>query len=316
MRRTCLTVLIAIWALGIGLPAMAAEPDDVPLKLTKTETTITVSLGDRPLMEYEYGNVPKKPYVKRLFTPAGVNVLLDAPKDHLHHHALMFAVAAAGVDFWSEADHCGRQVQRSLKLIEPRARGPFSEAGLAQTLDWVDPQGKTLLREDRRVKLLHFPEAPFSVLVWESDLLPPEGVASVELSGSHYFGLGLRMVEAMDTVGTHFNSTGKLGPIVRGDERVSPANWSAYTAPVDGKPITVAMLDHPRNARHPAHFFTMRQHFAYISATMNLKKEPLTILAEKPLRLRYATVVWDGKADATDLEQIYGHWSGSRPSER
>ena len=42
------------------------------------------------------------------------------------------------------------------------------------------------------------------------------------------------------------------------------------------KRTTVAVFDHPTNPRHPATMFTM-PNFAYISATLNLMKEPLKV---------------------------------------
>ena len=49
--------------------------------------SLTVREGRADLLHYRHSDVPFKPYVKELFTPSGVNVLLDAPPDHLHHHA-------------------------------------------------------------------------------------------------------------------------------------------------------------------------------------------------------------------------------------
>ncbi|MHC4656117.1 MAG: DUF6807 family protein, partial [Planctomycetota bacterium] len=56
--------------------------------------------------------VPFKPYVQQLFSPAGVNILRDAPADHLHHHALMFAVKVNGVNFWEETPTAGKQLHK------------------------------------------------------------------------------------------------------------------------------------------------------------------------------------------------------------
>ena len=61
---------------------------------------------------YKHDQVPFKPYLRELYTPKGVNVLRNAPPDHQHHHALMFAVAADGVNFWEEAAGAGRQVEQ------------------------------------------------------------------------------------------------------------------------------------------------------------------------------------------------------------
>ena len=84
------------------------------------------------------------------------------------------------------------------------------------------------------------------------------------LSGSHYFGLGMRFVRSMDG-GEFFNADGKEGTIFRGEERLVRSNWCAYTAAIDGKPVTVAMLGHPDNPRHPTTWFTMAKPFAYLS---------------------------------------------------
>ena len=119
----------------------------------------------------------------------------------------------------------------------------------------------------------------------------------------------MRFVKSMDTGGQHLNAAGKPGIIFRGDEKLVRATWSAYTADADGKTVTVAMFDHPQNPRHPATWFTMTAPFAYLSATLNLYKEPLKIVSGKPLVLRYAVAVWDGKIEADRIEKLYRQWT-------
>ena len=62
------------------------------ISITTKENTVSFHIGQRLLLHYRYKNVPFKPCVQQLFSPVGVNILRDAPADHLHHHALMFAV--------------------------------------------------------------------------------------------------------------------------------------------------------------------------------------------------------------------------------
>ena len=54
--------------------------------------------------------------------------------------------------------------------------------------------------------------------------------------------------------------------------------------------------------------FTMPRHFAYISATLNLKKEPLKIESGKPLALTYAVALWDGRVEPAEVEKLYRWW--------
>ncbi|OHB69018.1 MAG: hypothetical protein A2V70_20555, partial [Planctomycetes bacterium RBG_13_63_9] len=251
---------------------------------------------------------PKKSYIKQLCSPAGVNVLRDSPHDHTHHHALMFAVGVDGVDFWSESANCGTQQPRALDDLSVTTVDGVCRACFTEQLDWLAPDSTKLLAEERTIEVCQPAEKSLSLVTWESCLRPGPGKDSVTLAGSHYFGLGMRLVESMDTVGKHFNAAGKLGPIVRGDERLTKAKWSAYTAPAGGKPVTVAMFDDPHNPRHPARFFTMVEHFAYLSATLNLSEEPLTVKADEPLRLRYAVAVWDGEVGPPTVEEAYQQW--------
>jgi hypothetical protein len=82
----------------------------------------------------------------------------------------------------------------------------------------------------------------------------------------------------------------------------------AYTAKLDGQPVTAAIFDHPANIRYPGKKFTMTIPFAYLAATLNQWKEPLTVKAGNPLDLRYGVALWDGAADKTTIEKLYQRW--------
>jgi hypothetical protein len=217
----------------------------------------------------------------------------------------MFAISAEGTSFWIETDKGGKQVPRRLD-------GPKTTANAAeftQQLDWTTPDGKVALCEERTVKVHAEPGLPATLLTWRSRLATPPGKDTVTLGGSHYYGLGARFVETMDKVGEHLNAAGQPGEVVRGEERLVAAKWGAYSAPAGDKPVTVAIFDHPSNLRHPSRLFTMTKHFAYLSATLNLWKEPFQLKAGSPLELRYGVAVWDGKIGAAQIEKLYQRWA-------
>jgi len=278
------------------------------MTVTLDTTHLTIASGE-PILRYHYADVPFKPYVQELYTPKGFNVLLDAPHDHLHHHALMFAIAAEDVNFWEETDTSGKQTHRgftgaSVDQSDGAARAMFSEA-----VDWVRPSdGLTLLNETRTIAAYGAPDLPATVITWVTALSAAPGLPSVTLSGSHYFGLGFRFTPSMDAIGTFRNAAGDLGKVERGEERLGRATWSCYSAEVDGKPVTVAMFDDPANARHPATWFTMPVGFAYMSATLDLKTEPLAIDAGETLTLRYGVAVWDAQPTDDEIEAMYQRW--------
>jgi len=288
------------------------------IQVKTDEPFVTVSAGDRILLRYRYANVPFKPYVQELFSPAGVNILRDAPADHLHHHALMYAVKVDGANFWEESQTAGQQVHQSfpdvrtdVKIdVENDKRCQMRQATFTENIGWVKPGSKQLLlKELRTIEVRQGTDIGATLLAWQSKFELPEGKESATLTGAHYHGLGMRFVKSMDTGGRFTNADNKPGTVFRGDEKLVRAKWCAYTATAKGKSVIVAMFDHPQNPRHPATWFTMTKPFAYLSATLNLHKEPLEVVPDKPLVLRYAVAVLDGKVETEQIDKLYRQWT-------
>ena len=219
--------------------------------------------------QYIYEGVPFKPYMRRLHTPSGLNILRDAPKDHPHHHALMLAMKVNGVNFWEEyTEKVGRQRHLAFNAMEVKKDCLHCQ----EMLDWEEPKrGRVLLKEQRETTLLGGKADSPTFLEWKS-LLWNEN-KNVRLEGTHYHGLGMRFLESMDNEGRFLNSARTEGEIIRGDERNLCAAWCAYQAKAETKPVTVALFSHPDSFRHPSTFFTMGDaspRFAYLSATLGL----------------------------------------------
>ena len=263
-------------------------------------------MDDRKILTYRFGDVLFKPYVKELRTPSGLNVLQDGPKDHPYHHGLMFALAAEGTDFWSENASCGSQVSRKVEPAEGRTGKGGAAAAIRHTLSWERPGGGQVLREERTIRVRGGRDNQPTLLTWESCLSVPRNLPEVTLSGAHYFGLGMRFISEMDGKATFLKADNEPG----GDERLTFSRWCAVHGTVDGKPVTVAMFDHPGNPRHPTPWFTMYQPFAYLSASLNLNVRSYVLKAPGPLRLRYGVALWDGHMDPGTIGMTYQKWIG------
>jgi hypothetical protein len=281
-----------------------AENNDIP----EEYKSIKIKLDDRELFEYLAVESPNKPYVKKLFAPGGVQILRDSPEDHKHHHALMFALTAGNVDFWGEESGAGIEKAAAMEFSNSTSNG-ILRAVIKQRVDWTDPKSDaSIVREYRKLRGFASPEIKATLLSWHSTLKPAEGKDSVVLGGGHYFGLGMRFVVSMDVEGEFLFADDKEGETVRGTEKLTPARWCAYRSKADGKPVTVAIFDSPDNPRHPNRFFTMTQPFAYLSATLNLWKEPMTLKAGETLKLSYGVAAWDGHVEPAEIEKTYGEW--------
>jgi len=302
-------VLGLAWAAALVLAATAAAADPARIQIQSGDLSVTIKDADRPILEYVHDPELFKPYVKQLFTPGGVNVLLDSPPDHTHHHGLMFAVGIDGVDFWSETEACGRQVHRAVGDTRSQARDGLAMATFSERIDWAPPKAdKPVAHEVRSVTVYRGAAPDSTLLTWQTRLEAAEGHPSVKLTGSHYFGLGMRFIRSMDAAGPFFTPKGPVdGEVVRGDERLTAGPWCAYTAMADGKPVTAVLFEGPGNPR-PVLWFTMAKPFAYLGASLNLHREPMTLEAGKPLTFTYGVAVWDGKVEAGEIEKVYRRW--------
>jgi len=289
--------LAAILGLMLAMEVSAAPT----IRLIKENTAIKATIAERPLFEYRFApEAAFKPYIFPLYSPSSVAVLRDAVPDHIHHHGLMFAISVNGVTFWEEKTKTlngGYQIP-----IQTDVSGGL----ITQQLDWRSTNGAVLLHETRTIQ--PYTNQNVTLLTWRSRLETPPGTNAVTLSGHHYYGLGARLLKSMDRASLFMNSTGQAGEIVRGDERLVPSVWVAGTGPAaDGKPVTIAIFDHPDNLRYPAKKFTMSTPFAYLSTTLNWE-EPFQLKAGAPLDLCYGVAVWDGKMDADQIEQAFQSW--------
>ena len=314
-KRKATIVLTAVCLMTMAVLNQASAENTIDI--TTDENVLSVQADHSPLLLYRYNNVPFKPYIQQLFSPSGVNILRDAPFDHLHHHALMYAVKVDGVNFWEETPTAGKQIHKSFTNITSKVKTDTENdkhhqvhhAAFTELIDWNNSSGQLLLKEKRTVEVQQATDLNATLLIWKSEFELPEAAESATLTGAHYHGLGMRFLISMDKGGLFINPDNKTGTVFRGQERLLRSTWCAYTANADGKPVTVAMFDHPQNPRHPATWFTMTEPFAYLSATLNLHVEPLKVDLGKTLVLRYAVAVWDGIVDDDRINKLYQQWT-------
>ncbi len=313
LATVCVVLMAAATALR-GETPIQADSEHQSVNLDRNDTTVSIEVNGRPALEYLFGGVKFKPCVNRWYTPEGINILRDAPHDHLHHHAMMFAVAVDGVNFWEEhSPQAGKEVGQQPRNGTTQTTNGKTTAAFSQDLNWNDSNDQLMLKERRTIELIVENGLDASLINWTSALSVPSGKKSVQLGGSHYFGLGIRFVQSMDKGGKMIAADGKKSRSLPGGFAwIAPARWMAYTAPAEGKTLTVAIFDHPQNPRFPGGIFHMTQPFAYLSATIGLGDKPYEIKAEKPLTLRYGAALWDGEVGPEKIEAVYRLWNENK----
>ncbi len=279
-------------------------------KLEVGKNSLSIRVGDRIAALYKFQDVPFKPYIKELYTPAGLQILEDAPPDHLHHHGVMFAVAVNGVNFWEEkTGSSGVEAHLSFDNQNFHENFLFNDLEFTlgefhETLDWKSPDGVVLVKEKRIVLCGSWIGRDANVLFWKTELRNPSNSDKVELTGHHYFGLGVRLLTTpMEKVQIFSDSEENLEN-VRGDEYLRTSPWCGLTLENDKGKFTVLLVDLKDSVRYPARWFTMRTPFVYVSATRNLWKEPLEIPPGQRVSFSTAIVVWDGIKTKEELEKV------------
>ena len=172
------------------------------------------------------------------------------------------------------------------------------------------------------------------------------------LHGSYYNGFGLRFDETMDFGGRFFYSEGSEElPIGHPLHTNVLCRWAAYTAKLHGQPVTVALydlggsvtskdvlkqkqvfqaleqdilkhpfalvVDEPKIKSLPMVVYalgdpTEQRTNAYLSATMNIFREPLELAKDQSVVLRYGIAIWDGERTPQEVEEVLQAWERSR----
>jgi hypothetical protein len=285
-------------------------------------TEWAVDYKGQRILRYAFAPQMFKPYVKELSPLQGRNILLDAPADHLHHHALMYAVQVNDVNFWAETPGCG--IQKVIRTDKPEITvNPqgFPETRLSQWIHWVTAPEAFLpdtapvaLMLEQRTLILTIDEANREVaLHWRSEFQAGSKTNQVILRGANYFGLGLRFLRELDPVAKHEN-TGGIPDLSDNRQDASRHAWGSVVFDKPGQPASLVVFGHPSNARRDPWFFTMRTPFAYLSATQGLDREPLVYRSGDKFELNYLVTLRPGVQSRAAIEERHRRWIKSLPN--
>lgn len=312
--------LTSLCALAWVRPATA----DTAILTTDTQqipTEWVVQYRGRTVFRYAYPPGRFKPYVKELSTIDGRNILRDAPSDHLHHHALMYAIRAQGINFWEEIPGSGVQKPLVTTTSPPRELGKgVHQASLVQSLHWLTAEdaflpeatAKTLLLEQRTLIVTVDESNQEVALQWRSVFEVGSATNEVTRAGANYFGLGARFLAELDAVAEHLTPAGRLD-LSNNHQDVSQHPWAAVAFDSPTFQATFAVLGHPRNPGGSPWFFSMHSPFAYLSATENLDQKPQRLRKGEHHILNYLVITLPARATPESITARYARWLQTTP---
>jgi len=258
--------------------------DQVSVVPNEPAQRVDVVIAGKPFTSYIWPSTLKKPVLYPLRTAKGTTITRGFPLeprpgeriDHPHHAGLWLTYENVnGLDFWNNSDaikaedapKMGHIVQRQILATKGGEAGELDVAA-----DWDNFQNKPLLHEHTRFVFrggLHFRSIDRITTLTALD-------DKVSFPDAKDGMLGLRVIRALEipsdkpeiyadasgrptTVakldntgvnGTYLTSEGKKGDAAWGTR----GHWCNLSGMVGEEPVTITILDHPRNPGFPTYW--------------------------------------------------------------
>ncbi len=289
LTRLTIVLLTLGGALAIAAASVKSAAPDPARQVTIVRhddaKRIDVLVGGKPFTSYIYPASTRKPVLYPLRSAKGTIVTRGYPlepragerADHMHHVGFWFTHGDLnGIDFWGYSDETPAKEIPTKGTIQHRAV-TRSENGdgrgeLAITADWVMPDGSTILTEetrftfraaadsrvvdritrwtarDKKIAFGDTKEGSFGLRVARS-LEQPSKEAEIftDASGQK---TTVPKLDNTGVTGLYRSSEGQTGDAVWGTR----GRWLMLTGTVDREPVTLAIVDHPKNPGAPTYW--------------------------------------------------------------
>jgi hypothetical protein len=340
MRRTLNTFAFVLAASAI-VPLIGAG-NAVKLTVNEAQRRVDVAVDGQPFTSYIWPDTIKKPVLYPIRAANGVLVTRGYPLDpkpgervdHPHHVGLWFNYGNVnGLDFWNNSDAIKPEAAAKYGTIRHKrvvsTKDGEGRGELAVEMTWDAPSGKTLLVEQTRFVF----EAQPGVRSIDRVTTLTAQDDKVSFTDNKEGVLGLRVARALEqpesrpqvltdeqgkptkvaapdnklVTGSYTSSEGKIGDAVWGTR----GRWTTLTGTVEGKPVTLAILDNPSNPGFPTYWHA--RGYGLFAANplgqneMSGGKESLNFAldAGKSVTFKYRILILDGTAKPDQVEAQY-----------
>jgi hypothetical protein len=310
---------IAMWAV---LPCLAQ------VDIQQQADRMNVTINGAAFSTFFYGADAPKPYLHPLRTASGKIVTRGYPmeniegesKDHPHHRGLWFSHGDVnGFDFW--ANEARQQGPKKGKIVLDKA-GPVAggkEKGtLHATFNWQDPQGNTLLQEDR--KMTFYADRDRRVM---DVYITLTAMVDVKFGDTKEGTFAMRLATPLEEPSPKAKGVTRTGRMVNAEGLTTEKNvwgkrsaWVDYEGELEGEKLGIAILDHPSNPRHPTYWHARgyglfaANIFGVREFTRDKSKDGSLILEKgKTLRFLYRVVIHPGDAHSAQVAQEFKKFS-------
>jgi len=331
-----------------ALPVLTgANAPDGGVKVVANEAArrVDVTVDGQPFTSYIWPDSVKKPVLYPIRTAKGTIVTRGYPLeprpgervDHPHHVGLWFNYGNVnGFDFWNNSEAVKPDERHKYGTIGQvkikRVASGKTSGELEVEMAWLASDGKELLREettfifhsgsneraidritkltalDQRVMFNDDKEGVLGMRV-ARQLEQPSDKPEVFTDASGK-ATAVPKLDNTGVTGRYRSSEGKTGDDVWGTR----GKWTMLTGKIGLEPITLAILDHPKNPGYPTYWHA-RGYGLFAANPLGQKvfsngKETLnfTLGPKQSATFRYRVLVITGEPTPGDLDSQYGRF--------
>ncbi len=287
------------------------------MRVARTETGAAITVDDRPFANY-LTHSGTKPVVWPVLGPDQIPMTrawpLDDSKpadshDHPHQRSLWFSYGLVdGVDFWAETPGAGHIDHREFVEL---TSGP---SGVVKTRnDWVAPDGRKLLEDERRLEFSAMGESRFI----DFDIVLQAAGAAVHFGDTKEGAFGVRVAESLAV-------KNKQGGQIKNDAGLTdkaawgqPARWVDYHGKIDDRPVGIALMNHPASFHFPTRWH-VRDYGLFAANPFGARDfgadSPggYTLPAGESIKLSYRVVLHRGDDETAGLAAAYEAYAAKK----
>ena len=281
---------------------------------------VKVSIEGKPILHYRGEKTPlpegydpafqRGGYIHPVYTPSGVAITDDYPVKHKHHHGIWAPwtkteFEGRAPDFWNMGQKTGTI---EFVALGDAWSGPVM-GGFTTKHRFIDltakPSPKVALNETWEVNAYRLGGGS-TFFIFDLTLTQEAASQSPLILPKYYYGgLGVRGHAQWDGKGNAFYLTSEGKDVINGNE--TRGRWGHMGGKIDGKLHGIAILDDPKNFRHPQ---PMRLHpsepfFCFAPSQLG----DWSIAPGKPYTAHYRFVVTDGGPDKELIERLWNDFA-------
>lgn len=328
--------------------ARVPDTPDMVVRVVANEAArrVDVTVGGQPFTSYVWPDSIKKPVLYPLRTAKGTIITRGYPLDprpgervdHPHQIGLWFNYGDVnGLDFWNNSEAIKpeeRNKYGTIRHVKIKHMASGKNRGeLVVEMEWLAPDGKALLREDttfifratagervvdrittltaldKRVTFTDNKEGVIGMRV-ARQLEQPADKPEV-FTDSSGNATAVPKLDNTGVTGRYRSSEGKTGDDVWGTR----GKWTTLTGKIGQEPITLAILDHPKNPGYPTYWHARgyglfaanplgQKVFSNGQVTLNFTLEP-----GHSATFRYRVLIIFGEATSGEMDSHFSRFA-------